>query len=81
MRRQVPNSRRNSRLNRLLTAHKRQTNKDGTHRESSVESTTAKKVIDPYMKPVYGAIPDNTALSTSPEPNAGGNAENQPLLK
>lgn len=74
VRRQVPN-RRNSRLNRLLTAHKRQSNKD-VH---TVGSTTAKKVIEPYMKPVYGAVPDTTALSTSPE--HGGNNENQPLLK
>lgn len=77
VRRQVPN-RRNSRLNRLLTAHKRQTNKSVIHRENSVSSLTAKKVIEPYMKPVYGAITDSTTtLSVSPDQHHN---QNQSLL-
>ncbi|CEP17632.1 hypothetical protein [Parasitella parasitica] len=83
VRRQVQN-RRNSRLTRLLTAHKRQTqgnNKVIPSREDSTDSLSTKKVIEPHMKPVYGSLP-KTSLSTSPEPHfvSGAEGESQPLL-
>ncbi|RCI01945.1 cell agglutination protein Mam3 [Rhizopus stolonifer] len=71
VRRQVNNSRRNSRLTRLLTAHKRK-----PVRENSASSVN-KKVVEPYLKPVYGAVHDASVLSTSPEHHQG---ETQPLL-
>lgn len=79
VRRQVQN-RRNSRLTRLLTAHKRQSQAvHGTpSRENSTGSLSSKKVIEPHMKAVYGSVP-KTSLSTSPEHHFG-NSENQPLL-
>lgn len=81
VRRQVQN-RRNSRLTRLLTAHKRQSPavKGTPSRENSTGSLNTKKVIEPHMKPVYGSVP-KTSLSTSPEQHfGGGGGENQPLL-
>ncbi|OBZ91946.1 Protein MAM3 [Choanephora cucurbitarum] len=74
VRRQVHNSRRNSRLTRLLSAHKRK-----PARENSAGSAHdgSKKVVEPYLKPVYGAVNDTSILSTSPEQHKG---ENQPLL-
>jgi hypothetical protein len=42
-----------------------------------VSSLTAKKVIEPYMKPVYGAITDSTTLSVSPDQHHN---QNQSLL-
>lgn len=74
VRRQVHNGRRNSRLNRLLSAHKRK-----PVRESSTDSVRDgnKKVVEPYLKPVYGSVNDTSILSTSPEHRKG---ENQPLL-
>lgn len=82
VRRQVTNSRRNSRLNRLLTAHKRQSNVHGhPQRQNSTENGDhpTHKVVEPYLKPVYGAVPDGSVLSTSPDMHHGTN-ENQPLL-
>ncbi|KAG2213774.1 hypothetical protein INT46_005229, partial [Mucor plumbeus] len=78
VRRQVQN-RRNSRLTRLLTAHKRQNQgtKTTPSRENSTGSLNSKKVVEPHMKPVYGSVP-HTSLSTSPEHHFVG--ENQPLL-
>lgn len=78
VRRQVQN-RRNSRLTRLLTAHKRQNQGAGSapSRENSTGSLNNKKVVEPHMKPVYGSVP-HTSLSTSPEHHFVG--ENQPLL-
>ncbi|CAO3644352.1 unnamed protein product [Mucor hiemalis] len=71
VRRQVTN-RRNSRLTRLLTAHKRQ-----THAPNRQNSTESHKVVENHLKPVYGAIPDGSLLSTSPDIHHG---EHQPLL-
>lgn len=80
VRRQVQN-RRNSRLTRLLTAHKRQSQavKGTLSRENSTGSLSSKKVIEPHMKAVYGSVP-KTSLSASPEHHFGGDGENQPLL-
>ncbi|KAI8982438.1 hypothetical protein BDF20DRAFT_866933 [Mycotypha africana] len=72
VRRHVTN-RRNSKLARLLTAHKRQSqanSRNGPNREGSSSSLNG-KVVEPYLKPTYGAISQNQ-LSTSPE--------SQPLL-
>lgn len=78
VRRQVVN-RRNSRLTRLLTAHKRQVNQRGSlSRGNSVGSIGGKKVVEPHMKPVYGSMPE-ASLSTSPS-NHVVDDENQPLL-
>ena len=67
VRRQVTN-RRNSRLTRLLTAHKRQTHTQPARQNS----TGSHHVVENHLKPAYGAV-DTAALSSSP-------AEHQPLL-
>jgi hypothetical protein len=77
VRRQVAN-RRNSRLTRLLTAHKRQVNHRGPLSRGNSAGSLSKKVVEPYMKPVYGSMPE-TSLSTSPGTHTVGD-ENQPLL-
>jgi hypothetical protein len=77
VRRQVAN-RRDSRLTRLLSAaaHKRPI------RENSLNSlkgkSDSKKVVEPHLKPIYGAVQESTILSTSPE--AANHTETQPLL-
>lgn len=70
VRRQVANSRRNSRLTRLLS---NATQKRAPARQNS---TGSHKVVEPYLKPVYGAIPNATVLSTSPN----AHDEHRPLL-
>lgn len=72
VRRQVAN-RRNSRLGRLLIA---KNHAPGAHQNS----TASHKVVEPYLKPVYGAIPDGSILSTSPGMHNGIPGEHQPLL-
>ncbi|KAI7892734.1 putative hemolysin [Mucor mucedo] len=71
VRRQVAN-RRNSRLGRLLTKKR----VPGARQNS----TSSHKVVEPYLKPVYGAIPDGSVLSTSPDMHNGRAGEHQPLL-
>jgi hypothetical protein len=76
VRRQVTNSRRNSRLTRLLSVHKRQSSKkvvptlprQGSSKSIGKESTH--KVVEPYLKPVYGAVPNTSVLAASPDEHA-----------
>lgn len=76
VRRQVANRRNSTRLARLLTAHKR-THRGPPHRENSTGSIENKKVVEPYMKTVYGTIPQNTTnVTVTSEPD-----EHEPLLK
>lgn len=74
VRRQVTNHRKNSRLTRLLTS------KPKPVRENSVGSikreNAHKKVVEPYLKPVYGTIEEANVLSSSPD-----HRESEPLLK
>ncbi|KAG1447709.1 hypothetical protein G6F56_009175 [Rhizopus delemar] len=74
VRRQVTNHRKNSRLTRLLTS------KPKPVRENSVGSikreNAHKKVVEPYLKPVYGTIEEASVLSSSPD-----HRESEPLLK
>lgn len=91
VRRQVTNSRKNSQLTRLLTAHKRQTHQKVPVRENSVgsikrETSQHKKVVEPFLKPVYGTITDENMMAASPEPHESllkskMNGESEPLLK
>lgn len=77
VRRQVTNRRNSTRLARLLTAHKNKSHKGVPNRQNSTSSLENKKVVEPYMKTVYGTIPENNAgVTVSDEPD-----ETQPLLK
>jgi CBS domain containing-hemolysin-like protein len=87
VRRQVTNHRKNSRLTRLLTNQKQKPVRENSVGSIKREGTHHKKIVEPYLKPVYGTIEEANAMSVSPEPHTDApikkklNEEAEPLLK